>query len=86
MRQIKYSYMLESVLKEIEERCESAAPGPWISFVEGRDFTSGSSFIRTGREDIELLGATSDDQDFIAHAREDIPLLIAEIRRLRKLL
>lgn len=78
--------MLESVLKEIEERCERATPGPWASFVEGRDFTSGASFIRTGGEDIELLGATSDDQDFIAHAREDIPLLIAEIRRLRKLL
>ena len=34
-------------------------------------------------EDIELLGATADDQEFIAHAREDIPLLLAEIDRLK---
>jgi hypothetical protein len=36
------------------------------------------------REDIELSGATVADQDFIAHAREDVPRLVAEVRRLRK--
>jgi hypothetical protein len=29
-------------------------------------------------------GATKDDQDFIAHARQDIPRLLAEIDRLKK--
>lgn len=35
-------------------------------------------------EDIELTGATNSDQDFIAHARQDIPRLLAEVERLRK--
>lgn len=33
-------------------------------------------------EDIELSGATADDQDFIAQARQDIPRLLKEIERL----
>jgi hypothetical protein len=36
--------------------------------------------------DIELIGATEADQDFIASARQDIPKLLAEIYRLKKLL
>jgi hypothetical protein len=52
---------------------------------------SGSSFIRVGdgpqrRDDIELCGATLADYDFIAHARQDIPLLVDEVRRLKALL
>ena len=39
----------------------------------------------TGGEDIYLSGATVNDQDFIASARQDVPLLIREIRRLRAL-
>ena len=35
---------------------------------------------------IELSGATDHDQDFIAYAREDVPRLLAEVRRLRQLL
>ena len=69
-------------VRAIEARANAATPGPWISFVEGRDFTSGSSFIRTGLGDIELIGAAVADQDFIAHARQDILALIQEVRRL----
>jgi len=76
-------------LREIRARCDAARPGPWRSFVEGRDHTSGSSFIMTGEnatrgDDIELTGATAADQDFIAHAREDVPRLLAEIERQRQ--
>jgi hypothetical protein len=75
-------------IQEIRKRCGKATPGPWRSFVEGRDHTSGSSFIMTGGavrgEDIELSGATIEDQDFIAHARQDIPLLLEEIERLKR--
>ncbi len=60
-------------------------PGPWVSFVEGRDHTSGSNFIRTCGEDIELAGASDADQDFIARARQDVPMLLDEIERLRVL-
>ncbi|GHT96971.1 hypothetical protein AGMMS49545_23460 [Betaproteobacteria bacterium] len=75
----------------ITKRVEATQPGPWKSFVEGRDHTSGSSFIMTGEgvgrgEDIELSGATVADQDFIAAARQDVPLLLKEIRVLKALL
>ena len=36
------------------------------------------------KDDIELTGATIADHDFIANARQDIPRLIKEIRRLRE--
>ncbi len=83
--------MTEEELAEIESRCESARSGPWKSFVEGRDHTSGCSFIKVGErenrsDDIELTGATIADQDFIAAAKQDVPALVKEIRRLRILL
>ncbi|WP_338640970.1 hypothetical protein [Burkholderia pyrrocinia] len=83
--------MHDQQLNEIEARCKAATPGPWVSYVEGRDHESGSNFIMTGpewarSEDIELSGATIADQDFIAHARQDIPMLVAEVRRLKEML
>jgi hypothetical protein len=78
----------EPELLDIERRVLAASPGPWQSFVEGRDFDSGSSFIRVGggeSPDIELPGATAADQDFIAAARQDVPRLLQEVRRLRAL-
>jgi len=83
--------LTEDRLNEIERRIQKASVGPWVSYVEGRDHTAGSNFIMTGPpdnrgEDIELHGATVADQDFVAHARSDMPLLLMEIRRLRKML
>lgn len=78
--------MTNEELDEIRERCRRAAPGPWTAWIEGRDHTSGSSFVRTGADDIELSGASEGDYDFIAHARQDIPRLLAEVGRLRTLL
>ena len=87
--------MTDSEIKEIEDRCKLATPGPWKSIVEGRDIESADSFIMTGISDgediwsskrgadIYLTGATTADQDFIAYARQDIPKLIAEIKRLK---
>lgn len=54
----------------------NTTPGPWVSFVEGRDHEAGSSFIRTGAEDIELSGGSSADQDFIAMAHSLMPKLL----------
>jgi hypothetical protein len=73
----------EIEIAEMKRRCELATPGPWISFVENREKFSGSDFIRTGGDDIYLTGSTVADQDFIAHARQDIPKLIAEVERLK---
>jgi hypothetical protein len=90
--------MTNEELNEIKLRYEATTIAPWVSFIEGRDNESGSSFIMTGiakgdniwgetrGEDIYLTGATDADMDFIAHARQDIPNLLAEIKRLRKLL
>jgi hypothetical protein len=70
-------------LDQMEARLRDATSGPWTSYVEGREHMSGSSFIQTPTVDIELSGATVADQDFIAHAREDLPKLLIEVRRLR---
>jgi hypothetical protein len=77
----------EKELKQIEQRLNQAQAGPWKAFIEGRDHESGSDFIMTGEEEqkgeIEMIGATIADYDFIAHARQDIPRLINEIRELK---
>jgi hypothetical protein len=77
-------------LAEIRKRCDAATPGPWISSIEDRDHTSGSNVILRGvdrsEDDLELLGGTVADYDFIAHARQDVPKLLEEIERLRTLL
>ena len=68
----------------MERRTEAAAPGPWISFVVGRDLEAGLNCIEVGYCAVmEVLGASVADQDFIANAREDLPRLIKEVRRLR---
>jgi len=78
----------EEELNEIENRWAQTQNGPWKAYIEDRDHESGSSFIMTGegatrQEDIELVGATIADYDFIANAKQDIPRLINEIRSLK---
>jgi len=81
----------EEKLIEIEKRCKYSTRGPWKAFIEGRDHDSGNHFIMTGEkdnraEDFEIDGARIDDYDFIANAKQDVPALIEEVRRLRALL
>jgi len=88
--------MTEAELKNIEKRANNASKGPWKSMIEGRDHSSGDSFIMTGISeneniwsenrgtDIYLTGITESDQDFIANARQDIPNLLTEIKTLKK--
>jgi len=78
------NYVSDQELDDIERRASAATPGPWKPFIEGRDHSSGDSFIRTGGNDIHLTGATVSDQDFIANARQDIPRLIAAVRAMRE--
>jgi hypothetical protein len=86
----------DAELDEIERRCSAASKAPWQSFIEGRDHWSGDDFICVGglddnEPDMYISRATSEglnpaadeDLDFIAHARQDIPRLVAEIKRLR---
>ncbi len=79
----------EEELKEIEIRESCTQNGPWKAYIEGRDHESASNFIMTGNAenratDIEMTGATVNDYDFIANAKQDIPRLINEIRELKK--
>lgn len=80
----------EKRLQEIAARVAAASPEPWRASLEGRDHESGSDIILVGtgsdrRDDIELVGAASADCDFIANARQDVPVLLEEVARLRAL-
>jgi hypothetical protein len=98
---VQLDELSEEGLTIIEGRAAAATPAPWKSFVEGRDHESGSDFIRTGGLDeacpdlyrehdspdrTGVVPAPVEDQDFIAHARQDVPRLVAEVRRLREAL
>jgi hypothetical protein len=85
----------DAELDEMDRRVGAASPAPWESFVEGRNHESGDSFILIGGLDDtspdmyvthDGAPAPAGDLDFIAHARQDVPRLVAEVRRLRALL
>lgn len=82
--------MSKEELREIEKRAHAATPGTWTLKED-----MGAPWIVTQAQDAPLLGglqyyptAPDDpaDWEFIAHARQDIPALIAEVRRLQTLL
>nr|WP_315035450.1 hypothetical protein [uncultured Chryseobacterium sp.] len=78
----------EIELKKMLEICNNATPSPWTSYIEGRNCTSGSSFIMTGTGenrdyDIEFVTIKPEDQNFIAMARNSMPQLIEELLRLK---
>jgi len=86
--------LTEQELADIRARSEAATGGPWRFVEEGRDNISGDSFIMTGpptgrNGDLYLTTDKRDgshaDYEFIAHARQDIPRLLDEVERLRKL-
>ncbi len=82
----------DAELDAMQQRTDAASKGPWRSFIEGRNNECGSSFIQISDDDREddmyvsreLKCASDADLDFIAGARQDIPRLIAEVRRLRE--
>jgi hypothetical protein len=85
--------LTDDELDAMEARASAATPGPWWSWVEGRDGTSGSTFIGRGLDEspgtdlyLSIEGsevASAEDHDFIAAARQDVPRLLTEVRRLR---
>lgn len=77
--------MNQKQLEEIKGRIEKATPGPWKakkncagSFVVHGEGTDESYFAW-----LCSRGETSADFDFIAHARQDMPALIAEVEQLQ---
>lgn len=82
--------MTPEQLAEIEARAEAATPGPWEwdrQWIEDEDeaiyvpqgATLGPTLIQLG----DTYEGHRYDCAFIAHARQDIPALIAEVRRLQ---
>ena len=81
-----------SELQAMAERVDAASKGPWESFIDARDHFGGDNFIRIGGFDDDeadmyvsrdTTPANDADLDFIANARQDIPRLIAEVKRQR---
>lgn len=67
--------MSDERLAEIKARESKATPGPWTASRFGWvDHVPHASMNRTAFDRVE-------DADFIAHAREDIPYLLAELER-----
>ena len=80
------SLLDEQRISSIETRTNASTSDPWTAMLEGRDHLSGSSCIVTANGDIDLSGASDADIEFMAHARQDVPYLISELRRLASLL
>lgn len=76
--------MTHEQIEAIRERAEKATEGPWNW--DG-DFT----YTKRGmlepliwESEYKGIGVEETDADFIAHSREDIPALLAEVERLQK--
>jgi len=70
-------------LNAIKERVANATPGPWLveeSRYEGR-FNAASA---DENYDLPACLMGIEDTDFLTHAREDVPALVAEVERLNK--
>jgi hypothetical protein len=78
-----------SELDRIEAVTDAATSGPWKAFIEERQPLGGSSVIWIGGDDFpaDMYLWLADEiapaelYDFVACARQDIPVLVAEIRR-----
>ena len=66
-------------LDEIKKRCEAATPGPWNKRYEKKLY---EIYLDADSEYNLGLVDKKDNADFIAHARQDVPALIAEVERL----
>jgi hypothetical protein len=78
-------------LEVIRKRAEEATPGPWkCGGDKFGDIVVYSpecrGFHNNGGEVAGLNYGSDPDAGFIAHAREDVPKLLAEIERLRRAL
>jgi len=72
--------MTEEEVRALLALHAATTPGPWKSSIEGRDHDSGSDFIQTAEEDIELSGGSQADQDFVAAIHEAVPQMLKQIQ------
>jgi hypothetical protein len=67
-------------LDAIRARCEAATPGPWELTKDGRYEDHDECRINLPNDTIELC--SYENGEFIAHARTDVPDLLAEVEQL----
>lgn len=75
-------------LSEIKKRCEAAFPGPW----NWPSRWNGGYSAEAWEDGLPIVVCTANTNfkwaeptaEFIAHARQDVPALIAEVERLRE--
>ena len=78
-------------LEAIKARERAATPGPWLPSGYGWNIVSAGEdgvSVSTRAPQTYLDGTDYDpraDAQFIAHAREDVPALVAEVERLREI-
>lgn len=76
--------MTPEELKAIEDRCEKATPVPWEHIGGGRESMRYSTEDGPMRVQVHGVDASFYNSEFIAHARTDIPMLLAEVERLQE--
>lgn len=78
-------------LRELDDLLRQVKAGPWVAFIESKQPIGGPSMVWVGDEDfgpdmyicLEDKVAPDADIEFIAAAREAVPLLMSEIRYMR---
>jgi hypothetical protein len=74
-------------LQAIKTRAARATPGPWQIHVRGTSTTieaqDGKKWIAQAMLGTYGIGNVEANADFLAHARDDIPTLLAEVERQR---
>lgn len=81
--------MTDEELRQIEARAKTAQPGPWrikwhTSRPDLQDGLVGADGYAVLRTDSGIYPPDMPTLEFIAAAREDIPRLVAEVRRLQR--
>lgn len=71
-------------IAEIKTRCEAATPGAW-KHEEAADYSMIYDAQGKASDPLALVGSNTDDADFIAHAREDIPYLLEQLEEAQQL-
>ena len=81
------STLSEDELNQIQKRSDNVTFAPLqVDLADDDHISNNFISLRTEQQqnkDIKLIDATDAEHDFIAHARQDIPKLLNEIRRLK---
>lgn len=80
--------MTDAELDAIQARADASTPGPWVrdpwSSPDLQVIAYGHEVVRHHRRHYRQVNTrVVPNHEFIAHAREDVPVLVSEVRRLR---